>query len=232
MTCRTNLSLSISHENLILHAHPQASFDNLLISMILKPPLDCRQDHYGLTPNRIEGKMRVQLRYIERQNKKLEGRDQNLDIDALVNQNLENGTVLNLENKKIGDAGLCKLAKMEILKNVTRLELGENEISDAGLATLCQSPHIAGLRTLNLKSNNITAEGARVLAESEPLSQLDQLVLKFNRIGDEGAKHLADSKYLTRLSTLDLFRNRLTPEGAQVIKSSANFKRVNRIRLD
>jgi len=61
---------------------------------------------------------------------------------------------------------------------------------------------------------------------------LEQLILKFNRIGEKGAKYLAESEILVNLNTLDLFRNRIGEAGAKAIKTSKNFKRVSRIRLD
>ena len=62
---------------------------------------------------------------------------------------------LNLENKKLGDEEIIRLAEMDILAEVTNLELGENNISDKGLAALCSSLLTKKIKVLNLKSNNI-----------------------------------------------------------------------------
>ena len=52
-----------------------------------------------------------------------------LNMEKLVSENLVNAS-LNLENKKLGDAGARILADMETLSQVTTLELGDNEIGD------------------------------------------------------------------------------------------------------
>ena len=137
-----------------------------------------------------------------------------------------------LNYKKLSDDEIIRLANMEILAEVTQLDLGENNISDVGVAALCQSPYTKKLKSLNLKSNSITEAGAEQLAKAPNLIHLEQLILKFNRIGEEGAKYLAESEILINLNTLDLFRNRIGEAGAKAIKTSKNFKRVSRIRLD
>ena len=122
--------------------------------------------------------------------------DQTLDLDKLVSDKIERGVAnvsLCLENKKLGDDEVIRLAEMEILAELTHLDLGENDISDKGLSVLCNSPSTKNLKVLNLKSNNITEVGAQSLAQSTNLSQLEQLILKFNRIGEQGAKYLAQS---------------------------------------
>ena len=77
-----------------------------------------------------------------------------LNIEKLVSDKLEKGVVgssLCLENRKLGDEGISKLANLEILSEVVCLELGENNISDEVLKVLCNSPYIQSLKTLNLK---------------------------------------------------------------------------------
>jgi hypothetical protein len=44
--------------------------------------------------------------------------------------------------------------------------------------------------------------------------------------------HLAKSEVLSNITTLDLFRNHIGSEGAKAIKSSANLKKLSRVRLD
>ena len=52
-----------------------------------------------------------------------------IDIEKLVTDKIEKGVVgssLCLENRKLGDEGISKLANLEILSEVVCLELGEN----------------------------------------------------------------------------------------------------------
>ena len=68
--------------------------------------------------------------------------DPTVDLDKLVSEKTERGVAtvtLNLENKKLGDEEIIRLAEMDILAEVTNLELGENNISDKGLTALCSS---------------------------------------------------------------------------------------------
>ncbi len=161
--------------------------------------------------------------------------EKTIDLNKLVSDKIERGVAnvsLGLENKKLGDDEVIRLAEMEVLAEVTHLDLGENNISNKGLAVLCQSPYTKNLKSLNLKSNNITEAGARSLAQASNLAKLEQLILKFNRIGEQGAQYLAQSDTLINLTTLDLFRNRIGEVGSKAIKSSKNFRRVSRLRLD
>ena len=162
-------------------------------------------------------------------------KEQTIDLDKLIADRIERGVAdvsICLENKKLGDDEIIRLAEMEILAEVTHLDLGENDISDRGLSVLCNSPFTKNLKVLNLKSNDITEAGAQSLAQATNLSKLEQLILKFNRIGEQGAKYLAQSETLVNLTTLDLFRNRIGDAGAKAIKSSKIFRGVNRLRLD
>ena len=82
--------------------------------------------------------------------------DQNIDLDKLIADRIERGVAdvsICLENKKLGDDEIIRLAEMEILAEMTHLDLGENDISDRGLSALCNSPFIKNLKVLNLKSN-------------------------------------------------------------------------------
>ena len=82
--------------------------------------------------------------------------EQIIDLDKLISDKTVKGVAdvrLELENKKLGDGEILRLAEMEVLGEVTHLELGENKISDQGLAALCKSPHIQNLKSLNLLIN-------------------------------------------------------------------------------
>ncbi len=69
--------------------------------------------------------------------------DQTIDLGKLVADKIERGVAdvsICLENKKLGDDEIIRLAEMEILAEMTHLDLGENEISDRGVSALCNSP--------------------------------------------------------------------------------------------
>ena len=66
---------------------------------------------------------------------------QNIDLDQLIARKTVRGVAdvsLELENKKLGDDEIIRLANMEIVAEVTHLDLGENNISDLGVSALCQ----------------------------------------------------------------------------------------------
>ena len=89
-----------------------------------------------------------------------------VDIEKLFRDNLDVNGSLDLENRKLCDAGAIQLSNLEGLSQATNLILGDNEISDKGVAALCNSPYLSQLKTLNLKSNKITAEGAKLISQS------------------------------------------------------------------
>jgi hypothetical protein len=80
----------------------------------------------------------------------------NIDLDQLIYKKMVRGVAdvsLELENKKLGDDEITRLANMEILAEVARLDLGENNISYVGVSALCLSPYTNKLKSHNLKSN-------------------------------------------------------------------------------
>ena len=80
--------------------------------------------------------------------------EQIIDLDKLISDKTVRGVAdvrLELENKKLGDEEILRLAEMEILAEVTHLELGENNISDKGLAVLCQSPRYTKPEVIKFK---------------------------------------------------------------------------------
>ena len=80
-------------------------------------------------------------------------KEQTIDLDKLIADKIERGVAdvsICLENKKLGDDEIIRLAEMEILAEMTHLDLGENDISDRGLLALCNSPFIKNLLIFSL----------------------------------------------------------------------------------
>ena len=112
-------------------------------------------------------------------------KDQTIDLDKLVADKIERGIAdvsLCLENKKLGDDEIIRLAEMEILAEMTHLDLGENDISDRGLSVLCNSPFTKNLKVLNLKLKSFINPDKIIVAESGLKNNLDLQLLKENGI--------------------------------------------------
>jgi hypothetical protein len=128
--------------------------------------------------------------------------------------------LLDLTNRRIGDAGAIALAGCVRLANLSTLILSGCDIGDEGIKALAASPHIMNLTRLDLWDNRIGDEGLRVLAECRYLENLQFLDLGRNRIGDEGIKALAASPYFARLGELLMVSNHVGDEGALAIAAS------------
>ncbi len=79
---------------------------------------------------------------------------------------------LDLEDNRLGDAGVADLAASPNLANVQMLSLTSNNVTDAGLKSLAVSPHLARLKRLHLKNNPIRGEGVIALFQSPTLDNL------------------------------------------------------------
>lgn len=79
---------------------------------------------------------------------------------------------LDLEDNRLGDAGVAGLAGCEHALNLQVLSLSKNQISDAGVMALAASPHLAKLKRLHLKNNPIKGPGIIALFESPALDNL------------------------------------------------------------
>jgi serine/threonine protein kinase len=128
--------------------------------------------------------------------------------------------LLDLTNRRIGDAGAIALAGCPRLANLSSLILSSCDIGDEGIKALAASPHVMNLTRLDLWDNRIGDEGLRALAECRYLDNLQFLDLGRNRIGDEGIKALAASPYFARLGELLMVSNHVGDEGALAIASS------------
>jgi serine/threonine protein kinase len=128
--------------------------------------------------------------------------------------------LLDLTNKRIGDAGVRALAESPRLANLSVLILSGNQIGDEGARALAESPHIMNLTKLVLWDNRIGDAGVQALAGSRFLDHLTTLDIGLNRVGDEGVKALAASPHLANLSALILVSNHIGDEGALALAAS------------
>jgi serine/threonine protein kinase len=128
--------------------------------------------------------------------------------------------LLDLTNKRIGDAGALALAGCPRLANLSVLILSGNDIGDEGVQALAASPHVMNLTRLILWDNRVGDEGVRALAESRFLDHLTTLDVGSNRVGDEGIKAVAASPYLANLGALILVSNHIGDEGALALAAS------------
>ena len=81
-------------------------------------------------------------------------------------------TWLDLDDNRLGDAGVSDLANCEFLENLQYLNLNKNGVTDAGLGKLSQSKFLRKLKRLHLKYNLVRGEGVLALMESEALESL------------------------------------------------------------
>ena len=131
--------------------------------------------------------------------------------------------LLDLTNKRIGDAGAVALAESPRLAGVTMLVLSGCDLSDAGVEALVSSPHLTSLTRLTLWDNHITDRGLSALASCPRLQTLTTLDLGRNEIGDEGVIELAGSPHFTQLSALILVSNRIGDLGARALAESPHL---------
>jgi serine/threonine protein kinase len=133
---------------------------------------------------------------------------------------LANLSTLILSGCDIGDEGLVALAGSPHIMNLTRLDLWDNRISDRGLEALAGCRYLENLQFLDLGRNRIGDEGVKALAASPYFARLGELLLVSNHIGDEGALALAASPYLANLAWLKPLDNRITEKGVDALKKA------------
>jgi serine/threonine protein kinase len=133
---------------------------------------------------------------------------------------LANLSTLILSGCDIGDEGIRALAESPHIVNLTRLDLWDNRIGDAGLRALAGCCYLENLQFLDLGRNRIGDEGIKALAASPHFARLGELMLVSNHIGDEGALALAASPYLANLAWLKPLDNRITEKGVDALKGA------------
>jgi hypothetical protein len=133
------------------------------------------------------------------------------------------GYILDLTNRRIGDAGVIALANCPRLANLSTLLLSGCDVGDDGVKALAASPHVTNLTRLELWDNRIGDEGLAALAACRYLDNLQFLDLGRNRIGDEGIKALAASPHFARLSELLIVSNHFGDEGALALAASPHL---------
>ena len=85
---------------------------------------------------------------------------------------LEDATVLDLDDNRLGDEGINDLSQCEFLENIQYLNLNSNGITDAGISLLAKTTKLQKLKRLHLKNNSIIGEGVVALFNSPTLEGL------------------------------------------------------------
>ena len=133
---------------------------------------------------------------------------------------LANLSTLILSGCDVGDEGLEALTASPHLANLTRLDLWDNRIGDRGIVALAGCPYLENLQFLDLGRNRIGDEGIKALAGSPHFARLGELLLVSNHVGDEGALAIAASPYLANLAWLKPLDNRITEKGVDALKKA------------
>jgi hypothetical protein len=134
--------------------------------------------------------------------------------------NLANVSTLVLNGCDVGDEGVRALAASPHVRNLTRLELWDNRIGDLGLIALASCPHLDNLQNLDLGRNRIGDQGVKALAASPHFARLSELLIVSNYVSDDGALALAQSPHLANLAFLKPLDNRISEKGVDALKKA------------
>jgi serine/threonine protein kinase len=133
---------------------------------------------------------------------------------------LANLSSLILSGCDIGDEGITALAASPHIMNLTRLDLWDNRVGDAGLEALAQCRYLENLQFLDLGRNRVGDAGIKALSASPHFARLGELLVVSNHIGDDGALAIAASPYLANLAWLKPLDNRITEKGVDALKKT------------
>jgi hypothetical protein len=137
------------------------------------------------------------------------------DMTPLMAMNLAGLTHLNLNNTKVGDAGL---ATFKDCKNLLELHLWNTKSTDAGLATF---KDYKDLTFLDLGGTRVSDAG---LANFKDCKDLTVLYLHWTKVSDAGLVHFQDCKDLTQLS---LAGTKVSDMGLAHFKNCKNLTRLH-----
>jgi uncharacterized membrane protein len=112
------------------------------------------------------------------------------DLMPLEGMNLAGLTHLNLDDTKVGDAGL---ATFKDCKNLTHLRLERTQVGDAGLA------HFKDCKSLTYLVLGFTQVSDAGLSHFKDCKALRVLALYWTNVSDAGMVHFQDRKDLTEL---------------------------------
>lgn len=125
---------------------------------------------------------------------------------------------LTIEDRRLRDAGLVKLANSQFISKIERLVLSGCGLTNKGLVGLVNFSNMHNLKLLDLSQNTIRATGIQALVGSPLARNLEALLLSDNAIQLPSAKHLANSNYLRNLKYLDLRWNPIPNEGVELLR--------------
>lgn len=145
-------------------------------------------------------------------------------LDIIDQSTLDTVEGLNIDDNRVGDDGLQKIAELPVFRGLRFLSVANNgitargvahlyptqagspapwaitldgnKIGDEGVAFIVASPHAESLTTLNLGDAGITDLGAQKIASSPGLSSLTYLYLVGNAITAQGRRTIENSKHL------------------------------------
>lgn len=104
-------------------------------------------------------------------------------------------------------APALKLLGAADLSSLTQLNLEQNRLGEAGLEGLAKAPGLSALTAVHLGSNDLDAAAAQRLGRMDWARRLSWLCLSYNRLHDPGLEQLVGSGGLGALRTLDLSHN-------------------------
>jgi len=114
------------------------------------------------------------------------------------------GNQLMLSSISLGPEEARLMWQSAKMMEITWLDLDDNRLGDAGVKDLAECGYLENVQYLNLNGNGIGDAGVKILAESKCLPQLKRLHLKNNPIQGEGVIALFNSQSLDNLSTFQI----------------------------
>ena len=134
---------------------------------------------------------------------------------------------VNLNDNRLGDAGVVALARTEIFnKRLEGVDLAANGVGSAGVAALATArPEL--LSELVLFANARIGDGIAALAEAQ--WSLTTLELRNIGIGDAGAVALANGPLLATVVELNVEANRIDEAGSIALADSPRLAQLRRL---
>jgi hypothetical protein len=106
-------------------------------------------------------------------------------------------------------APALKLLGAADLRSLEQLNLEQNRLGEAGIAGLAKAPGLAALTAVHLGANDLDAAGAKALGQMAWAHRLTWLNLHFNRLSDAALDGLAEGGATRQLRWLSLNQNQV-----------------------
>ena len=149
-----------------------------------------------------------------------------VDYNVIIQEGLkQNGALLDLSGKKIGDQGLKFLIGSNILKNVKKIDLRYNEITAIGAELFAKQSPLLKLRSLILRHNFLGDKGSAFLARSNSFPNLEEMELGWTETRDAGAMAFGNTHHFKSLRKLDLRGNFLANRTKEALRKSLGHLR-------